>query len=159
MRRFKSIYPAVNKAMYERNLKLYDLSHVIGKSGNYIARRLTGIVPISAADRQRLADFLGIPDSELVAPAGGDRKPEPPAANVAGAGTTLNDLKASNACFAPNCAVAAILGFETEKDFFNHMAHLQRPSLAGFPYSFIGQRLLVPRIPFIRFVEGSADKR
>lgn len=158
MRRFKSIYPALNKAMDDRNLKLYDLSYVIGKSDNYIARRLTGIVPISAADRQRLVDFFGIPNSELFAPAGGDRKPEPPAANVAGAGTTLNDLKASNACFAPNCAVAAILGFETEKDFFDYMAHLQRPSLAVFPYSFIGQRLMIPRIPFIQFVEGGAEK-
>lgn len=147
MRRFKSIYPAVNKAMYERNLKLYDLSRVVGKSDNYITRRLTGIAPISAVDRQLLADFFGLPDSELFAPA------------VAGSGNALNALKASNACFAPNCAVAAILGFETEKDFFDHMAHLQRPSLAGFPYSFIGQRFLVPRIPFIQFVEGSADKR
>ena len=145
MRRFKSIYPALNKAMYERNLKLYDLSRVVGKSDNYITRRLTGIAPISAVDRQLLADFFGLPDSELFAPA-------------AGSGNTLNDLKASNACFAPNCAVAAILGFGTEKEFVDHMTHLQNPALAGFPYSFIGQRLTIPRIPFIRFVEGSAEK-
>lgn len=155
MRRFKSIYPAVNKAMYERNLKLYDLSRVVGKSDSYIARRLTGIVPISATDRHLLADFFGVAESELFGVHCLGEKPEPP---VAGSGNTLIDLKASNACFAPNCAVAAILGFGTEKEFVDHMTHLQNPALAGFPYSFIGQRLTIPRIPFIQFVEGSAEK-
>lgn len=157
--RFHPIYPVLETEMRKRGLHLYNLVPVMNRSSNYISTILNGKKEISKPERLLLAEFFNIPAIQLFDT--GDQPPRPsetPTANVAGSGNTLNDLKASNACFAPIVTVAAILGFESEKEFFDHMAHLQKPSLAGFPYSFIGQKLWIPRIPFIQFIEGREQK-
>lgn len=158
-RKFHSIYPVLETEMRKRGLHLYNLVPVINRSSNYISIILNGKAEMCASERLLLAEFFKVPADQLFSTA--DQQPtkiEIPVANDAGSGNTLNDLKAQSTMFAPNCAVAAILGFESEKEFFDHMAHLQRPSLAGFPYSFIGQKLWIPRIPFIQFIEGREQK-
>ena len=144
--------------MRKRGLKLYNLVPVMNRSSNYISTILNGKKQISQPEQLLLAEFFGIPEEELFRTESQPATSNAPVAAVEGSGNTLNDLKAQSTMFAPNCAVAAILGFESEKEFFDHMAHLQRPSLAGFPYSFIGQRLWIPRIPFIQFIEGREQK-
>lgn len=158
--RFHPIYPVLETEMQKRGLRLYNLVPVMNRSSNYISTILNGKKEISRPEKLLLAEFFKIPAIQLFNT--GDQPPRPqaemPVATVADSRNPLNDLKASNTCFAPICTVASILGFETEKEFFDHMAHLQKPSLAGFPYSFIGQKLWIPRIPFIQFIEGREQK-
>lgn len=155
---FHPPYPRLDAEMRKRGLRLYNLVPVMNRSSNYISTILNGKKQISQPEQLLLAEFFGIPAEELFRTESQPATSNAPVAAVEGSGNTLNDLKASSAMFAPNCTVAAILGFESEKEFFDHMAHLQRPSLAGFPYSFIGQRLWIPRIPFIQFIEGREQK-
>lgn len=155
---FHTPYPRLDAEMRKRGLKLYNLVPVMNRSSNYISTILNGKKQISQPEQLLLAEFFGIPEEELFRTESQPATSNAPVAAVEGSGNTLNDLKAQSTMFAPNCAVAAILGFESEKEFFDHMAHLQRPSLAGFPYSFIGQRLWIPRIPFIQFIEGREQK-
>lgn len=157
-RKFYSIYPVLETEMRKRGLHLYNLVPVINRSSNYISIILNGKAEMRASERLLLAEFFKVPADQLFSNEANPATSDAPVAAVAGSGNTLNDLKASNACFAPICTVAAILGFESEKEFFDHMAHLQKPSLAGFPYSFIGQKLWIPRIPFIQFIEGREPK-
>lgn len=63
----------------------------------------------------------------------------------------LERLKASDALFIRPADVAEILHCSPE---LIRVAAKQNPELLGFPVCVAGTRTRIPRLPFIRFVEG-----
>jgi hypothetical protein len=65
----------------------------------------------------------------------------------------VNRLKTSDAVFLTPAEVAPLLG-SSAQDI--RVAARQRPDLIHFPFSFIGTRMKIPRIPFLRYI-GEID--
>lgn len=67
---------------------------------------------------------------------------------------TLEELKASDKAFLTPADVAPVLG--THPHTIRVMAH-QAPEMLGFPFTFSGCRMKIPRVPFLRFVGLEVD--
>lgn len=65
----------------------------------------------------------------------------------------LEQIKASDTLFLRPVDVAEILHCSPE---LIRVAAKKNPELLGFPVSVAGTRTRIPRLPFIRFVEGEA---
>ena len=61
---------------------------------------------------------------------------------------TLEEIQASDKLFLTPGDVATVL--ETDPHTVRCTAR-QRPDLLGFPFTFTGNRMKIPRIPFLRF--------
>ena len=66
---------------------------------------------------------------------------------------TLEEIKASNQRFLRPCDICEVM--ESDPQTLRVTAR-QYPERLGFPVSFCGNRLKIPRIPFLRFL-GEAD--
>ena len=69
---------------------------------------------------------------------------------------TIEQIKSSTKLFLTPTEVAAVL--ESDPHTVRCTAR-QRPELLGFPFTFSGNRMKIPRIPFLRFLgieEGGA---
>ena len=64
---------------------------------------------------------------------------------------TLEEMKQSDAAFLVATDIAPILGCDP---CTIRVAARQRPDLLGFPVTVMGSRVKIPRLPFIRYVEG-----
>ena len=61
---------------------------------------------------------------------------------------SLEDIKNSNKMFLSAADVAPIMGSDPHTV---RCTARQRPELLGFPFTFSGNRMKIPRIPFLRF--------
>lgn len=64
---------------------------------------------------------------------------------------TLDEMKQSDLCFLRAADVSDVLGVNPHS--IRVQAHEDTDKL-GFPACVIGNRVLIPRIPFIHFIEG-----
>lgn len=64
---------------------------------------------------------------------------------------TLSEIKASDKLMLTPADVAPVLGCDPQDI---RVAARQRPDLLGFNFSVIGSRVKIPRLAFIRWVEG-----
>lgn len=64
---------------------------------------------------------------------------------------TLEDLREIDKPFLTPEDISGVLGSNPQT--IRVTAH-QRPDLIGYPFTFAGNRMKIPRIPFLRFVEG-----
>lgn len=64
---------------------------------------------------------------------------------------TLNDIRGLDKPFLTPKEVAGVLGSDPQTI---RVTARQRPELVGFPYTFTGNRMKIPRIPFLNFMEG-----
>lgn len=62
---------------------------------------------------------------------------------------TVAELQASNKPFLSPDDVSGVLGSNPHS--IRVMAR-QRPDMVGFPFTFVGNRMKIPRIPFLRFL-------
>lgn len=63
----------------------------------------------------------------------------------------INDLRCSDKLFLVPTDIAPILGCDPHKI---RVTAKSRPELLGFPVSVIGTRVKIPRVPFLRFIDG-----
>ena len=64
---------------------------------------------------------------------------------------TLEELREIDKPFLTPEDISGVLGSNPQT--IRVTAH-QRPDLIGYPFTFAGNRMKIPRIPFFRFVEG-----
>lgn len=64
---------------------------------------------------------------------------------------TLDEIKKSDKLFLLPTDVAQVLGCNPHQI---RMAARDDPEALGFPVTVIGSRTRIPRLPFIRFIEG-----
>jgi len=62
---------------------------------------------------------------------------------------TLDDLIKMDKPFLTPADICGVLGSNPQTI---RVAARQRPDLIGFEYTFIGNRMKIPRIPFLRFI-------
>ena len=62
---------------------------------------------------------------------------------------TLEEMKASNKLFLTPAEVAPVLGSDPHTV---RCTARQRPELLGFPFTFSGNRMKIPRLPFLRWM-------
>lgn len=62
---------------------------------------------------------------------------------------TVPELQALDKPFLTPAEVAPVLGSDPNTI---RVTARQRPDLIGFPYTFVGSRMKIPRIPFLRFL-------
>lgn len=62
---------------------------------------------------------------------------------------TLNELQISDKPFLTVEEVSLVLGANAHSI---RVTARQRPDLIGFPFTFSGNRMKIPRIPFLRFM-------
>lgn len=62
---------------------------------------------------------------------------------------TLADIQASDKAFLTPTEVGSVLG--TDPQTIRVMAR-QKPELVGFNFTFVGNRMKIPRIAFLRFM-------
>lgn len=62
---------------------------------------------------------------------------------------TVNDLIASPKAFFSPGDVSGVLGSNPQTI---RVTARQRPDLIGFEYTFVGNRMKIPKIPFLRFL-------
>lgn len=62
---------------------------------------------------------------------------------------TINQIKESGKPFLTPADVAPVLGSDPHTV---RCTARQRPELLGFPFTFSGNRMKIPRIPFLRFL-------
>lgn len=67
---------------------------------------------------------------------------------------TLTEIKASDKPMLTPADVAPVLGCDPQDI---RVAARQRPDLLGFNFTVIGTRVKIPRLAFIRWVEGVND--
>lgn len=67
---------------------------------------------------------------------------------------TLNDLRMSTKDVLTPADVAPVLGCDPH---YIRVAARQRPERLGFPVVLIGNRTKIPRIAFIKFMEGAVE--
>ncbi len=68
---------------------------------------------------------------------------------------TIDDLRQSNAVCITAADAAKVLHCDA------HMLRVQAhcdPLTLGFPVTICGRRVRIPRIPFLRFLEGGSDE-
>ena len=65
---------------------------------------------------------------------------------------TLEQIKHSEKDMLTCADIAEVLGFNA---YMIHIQAQQRPEMLGFPVVCKGNRVKIPRLPFIQFVEGS----
>ncbi len=63
--------------------------------------------------------------------------------------TTLEELRRSDRIFLTPAEVAPILGCDPQTV---RVTARQCPERLGFPFTFCGNRMKIPRIPFLRFL-------
>jgi hypothetical protein len=64
----------------------------------------------------------------------------------------LEQIKKSNKVFLTCTDVSGVLKCNA---YTLHKQAQQRPEMLGFPVICIGNRVKIPRIPFLKFIEGS----
>ena len=69
--------------------------------------------------------------------------------------TTLEDLKNMDKPFLTPAEVSGVLGSDPQTI---RVTARQRPDLIGFDFTFVGNRMKIPRIPFLRFMGVEIDK-
>lgn len=62
---------------------------------------------------------------------------------------TLEEMKASDKLFLTPAEVAPVLGSDPHTV---RCTARQRPELLGFPFTFSGNRMKIPRLPFLRWM-------
>lgn len=62
---------------------------------------------------------------------------------------TLDEIRASEKVFLAPADISGVLGSDPQTI---RVTARQRPDLIGFPYTFVGNRMKIPRIPFLRFL-------
>ncbi len=62
---------------------------------------------------------------------------------------TVEEIRASDKLFLSPADVAKVLGSDPQTV---RCTAVQRPELLGFPFTFSGNRMKIPRIPFLRFL-------
>ena len=62
---------------------------------------------------------------------------------------TLDDLISMDKPFLTPADIAGVLGFNPQTI---RVTARQRPDLIGFDFTFVGNRMKIPRIPFLRFM-------
>lgn len=62
---------------------------------------------------------------------------------------TLEEMKASDKLFLTPTEVAPVLGSDPHTV---RCTARQRPELLGFPFTFSGNRMKIPRLPFLRWM-------
>lgn len=68
---------------------------------------------------------------------------------------TLAELQAMDKPFLTPLEISGVLGSDPQT--IRVMAR-QRPDLVGYQYTFTGNRMKIPRIPFLRFMGVEEDK-
>ena len=64
---------------------------------------------------------------------------------------TIEEIKRSEKAFLIPSDIAPVIHSDPQTI---RVTARQRPELLGFPFTFTGNRMKIPRIPFLRFVEG-----
>lgn len=64
---------------------------------------------------------------------------------------TLEDIKAMTGEIITPAVAAEVLGADPH---WLRIAAREKPHLLGFPVTVIGNRVKIPRLPFIKFMEG-----
>ena len=64
---------------------------------------------------------------------------------------TLNDIRGLDKPFLTPKEVAGVLGSDPQTI---RVTARVAPERVGFPFTFTGNRMKIPRIPFLRFMEG-----
>ena len=67
---------------------------------------------------------------------------------------TLAELRASDKAFFTPSDVSGVLGSDPQTI---RVTARQRPDLIGFSFTFVGNRMKIPRIPFLRFLGVLGD--
>ena len=62
---------------------------------------------------------------------------------------SLDEMIASDKAFLSPADVAPVLGSHPQ---YIRVAARKQPELVGFSYTFVGNRMKIPRIPFLRFL-------
>lgn len=62
---------------------------------------------------------------------------------------TLDEIKSSSKLFLSPTDVAPVLGSDAQTV---RCTAVQRPELLGFPFTFSGNRMKIPRVPFLRWL-------
>lgn len=65
---------------------------------------------------------------------------------------TIDDIRNSDKMFLSPDDICGILGSNPQTI---RVTARQRPDLIGFPFTFMGNRMKIPRIPFLRFIDSS----
>lgn len=68
---------------------------------------------------------------------------------------TLAEIKALDKDIITPAQAAGPLGCDPQ---YIRVAARQRPELLGFPVTLIGSRVKIPKLPFIRYMEGEQEK-
>lgn len=69
---------------------------------------------------------------------------------------TIEELKAMDKAFLTPVDICGILHTDPQSI---RVAARQRPDLLGFPFTIIGSRIKIPRIPFLRFIGAELDDK
>ena len=69
--------------------------------------------------------------------------------------TTLEDLKNMDKLFLTPTEISGVLGSDPQTI---RVTARQRPDRIGFEFTFVGNRMKIPRIPFLRFMGVEIDK-
>ena len=67
---------------------------------------------------------------------------------------TLDDIIASEKVFLAPADISGGLGSDPQTI---RVTARQRPDLIKFPYTFVGNRMKIPRIPFLRFLGAEGE--
>ena len=62
---------------------------------------------------------------------------------------TLDELQASDKLFFSPTDISGVLGSDPQTI---RVTARQRPELLGFEFTFVGSRMKIPKIPFLRFL-------
>lgn len=62
---------------------------------------------------------------------------------------TLSEIRSSSKAFLSTRDVAEVMGSDP---YTIRLTAIQRPELLGFPFTFSGNRMKIPRIPFLRWM-------
>lgn len=68
---------------------------------------------------------------------------------------TIAELKQLSDLFLTPLIAASVIGCDPQ---LIRLQAKQRPELLGFPVCVVGSRVKIPRLPFIRFVEGTGEQ-
>ena len=66
---------------------------------------------------------------------------------------TIEEIRNSDKLFLTPDDICGVLGSHPQTI---RVTARQCPDLLGFPFTFTGNRMKIPRIPFLRFLEGQA---
>lgn len=67
----------------------------------------------------------------------------------------IEQLQAMDKAFLSPCDISPILGSDPQTI---RVTARQRPDLLGFPFTFTGNRMKIPRIPFLQFLGVQTGK-